>query len=293
MDYQYQPLNSWDEFENLCLHLFRLELKDDSIHKNGRQGTIQHGVDIFGKSLISGNLLGFQCKGKQIYPEKRIKKVEIDCEIKKAKNFSPKLDCLFFLTTASRDPSIQEYIRTINENNSIEFKVGVYFWDDIEIMLNKHPEVAQIFYPHTKIERLSSVDLRAYEKVCKLLPYDNCIYHIKNELFSPYFETDKLNPLYHFIELKNDPNIFFNDTNLAYIYHRMQIIADRIRYLIGRHSFPYNPLPGYNEFPYKDQSISQNARNFYLATLNEVVLDAQEFYEMHYEFIQYPYKKTA
>ncbi|MDM5142361.1 hypothetical protein OB959_21600 [Aeromonas bestiarum] len=293
MGYQYQPLSSWDEFENLCLNLFRLELKDDSIHKNGRQGTIQNGVDIFGKSFLSGKLLGFQCKGKQVYPERRIKQGEIDSEIEKAKNFEPKLDCLFFLTTASRDPSIQEHIRRINESISIDFEVGVYFWNDIELMLNKYPEVAMVFYPNSKMDYLSRVDLSSHKKVCGLLPYDDFIYHIKNEIFSPYFEIDKLNPLYCFIELRNDPNVFFNNDDLSFIYRRMQIVADRMRYLIGTHSFPYNTRSGYNEFPYKDQSISQKGRDFYLATLNEVVLDAQEFYELYCEFIQYPHKKTA
>lgn len=293
MGYQYQPLNSWDEFENLCLNLFRLELRDDSIHKNGRQGTKQNGVDIFGKSSLSGKLIGYQCKGKQVYPERRVKQSEIDGEIVKAKNFKPKINCLVFLTTASRDPSIQEYIRQINESGSIDFEVGIYFWNDIEMMLNQSPDVAKAFYPNFKKDYLSRVDLSSHEKICELLPYDEFIYHIKNEIFAPYFEVDKLSPLYHLIELGNNPNVFFNNDDLAFIYRRMQIVADRMCYLIEKYSFPCNTKFGWNEFPYKDQSTSQKGRDFYFVTLNEVVSDAQEFYELYCEFIQYPNRKTA
>ena len=73
------PSGNWQDFEDLCLKLWRLRLIDAK--KNGRAGQPQAGVDIFGRDpkteawvgirpfhLYSGNTLGDQ---RDLYHEKQ------------------------------------------------------------------------------------------------------------------------------------------------------------------------------------------------------------------------------
>lgn len=62
MDYREAkaPPDRWQDFEDLCLQLWRPRLIDAK--KHGRQGQPQAGVDVFGRDPKTGARWGVQCK---------------------------------------------------------------------------------------------------------------------------------------------------------------------------------------------------------------------------------------
>jgi hypothetical protein len=80
---QLPPPNSWDEFEDLCADLFQEEWRDWHVVRHGREGQRQDGVDIYGRPN-GADYSGVQCKGKKLFPPKKLKISDIDGEVEKA-----------------------------------------------------------------------------------------------------------------------------------------------------------------------------------------------------------------
>ncbi|TMO57107.1 restriction endonuclease [Pseudoalteromonas phenolica] len=157
--YQYQPLGSWNDFEHLCRDLFEHEWSSRVTNLNGRNGSRQKGVDIYGYPNNKQQLYGVQCKGKEIYPEKAISIDEIKNEIAKALQFTPRLTHFIFATTARRNVAIQEQLREyLNESNLLPFTVAICFWDDIEAKLNQYVHIATKFYPNQQNNKRSLIE---------------------------------------------------------------------------------------------------------------------------------------
>lgn len=125
-----------DIFEDLCLDLCKANIDYENSQRNGRRGQRQNGVDIFARKLKSLEWIGIQCKVKT---GDKIEKNEINDEINKALTFNPRLTNYYIYTTAKRDAKIQEHIRKINDNNTLNglFNVEIIFWEDIETMLRE------------------------------------------------------------------------------------------------------------------------------------------------------------
>ncbi|UZJ63965.1 hypothetical protein OKW96_16355 [Sphingobacterium sp. KU25419] len=127
-----RPAN-WQDFETLCLKLWGEIWNCREIVKNGRMGQIQYGVDVYGVPEWDDQYYGIQCKGKDEYTNSQFTKREIDEEIEKAKQFSPKLKKLYFATTAVKDAAIEEHVRKANLKHKQEnlFEVHLFSWEDI------------------------------------------------------------------------------------------------------------------------------------------------------------------
>lgn len=124
--------------------------KDSNAQKNGRQGHPQHGVDVYGHPDSSSGFAGVQCKGKENFSNQRLSKTEVTEEVKKAKEFQPRLIDYTIATTAPRDVNIQEHARCLSafQEEGGSFRVTVCGWDDIEELLYEHePPIARSWYP--------------------------------------------------------------------------------------------------------------------------------------------------
>jgi len=135
--FQYPPPANWQDFESLCLALWREKLQDPATQKNGREGQSQNGVDVFGK--IGSFWWGIQCKGRQNYPPGAITWRELVAETRKALRFRPSLHAFVLATTAQRDALIQRAARRISALTRLN-SVMVFSWDDIceELALRPH-----------------------------------------------------------------------------------------------------------------------------------------------------------
>src|ERR1700693_6328627 len=87
-----RPPKYWEEFEDLCLDLFRRVWRHPTAQKNGRRGQLQHGTDIWGQpSDAGGKTHGIQCKGKGSCYGASVSENELRDELEKAKTFSTPL----------------------------------------------------------------------------------------------------------------------------------------------------------------------------------------------------------
>ena len=152
------------EFQEMIRDLFAQHWKDDNTLVYGRSGQGQNGVDVFGNPNKSNQNYGIQCK---VRKEKILTKKDIDDEIKKAKNFTPKLNTYIFATTTERDKNLQDLILEIsnNEKNAGGFEVQIKFWEDITSLFAEYPNIAKKYYPQfwNEKQRLK-LDYSIYEE---------------------------------------------------------------------------------------------------------------------------------
>lgn len=158
-----KPQN-WQDFETLCKKLWGEIWDCPEIKKNGRQGQTQNGVDVCGMPKGETGYYGIQCKGKDEYIGKNFTPKEIDKEIEKAKNFTPKLKKLYFATTAEKDSKIEEYIRQSNLKNLAEglFEVHLYCWGDIVELIFENQNTYNYYVNSLNFKDNYSAELNFY-----------------------------------------------------------------------------------------------------------------------------------
>ena len=147
---QIPPPKYWQQFEDLCLDIFRHVWSDPTAQKNGRVGQPQHGTDIWGKAASDGRALhGVQCKGKDAAYGGSITEKEMRDEIQKAKSFTPPLLHWTLATTAPKDAAVEQFAREItHEHRSLGlFSVQVLGWEDLQSLLAEYPDVIERYYP--------------------------------------------------------------------------------------------------------------------------------------------------
>lgn len=139
-----KPAN-WQDFESLCLLLWREEWKSDDLKKNGRNGQAQNGVDISGHREGENEYSGIQCKCKP--GNSPLTQDEIDEEIENAKAFKPALRRLVFATSADKDAVIEEYVRVKDDENRRQglFSVDIKSWQDIIDLLERNKSVLNVY----------------------------------------------------------------------------------------------------------------------------------------------------
>lgn len=136
---------NWQDFESLCLLLWREEWKSEDIKKNGRNGQAQNGVDICGHRDGENEYSGIQCKCKP--GNKALTTNEIDNEIDNAQAFKPALKRLVFATTSDKDAALEEYVRIKDEENRKNglFTIDIKSWQDIVDMLERNKLVLNTY----------------------------------------------------------------------------------------------------------------------------------------------------
>ncbi|WP_214083868.1 tetratricopeptide repeat protein [Methanoculleus sp.] len=137
------PPTNWQDFELLCWDIFGETLDLFETKRYGRPGQAQQGVDIFGRSKKYHGWVGLQCKKKDVSPQAQLTEDEILQEVQKARTFTPPIVHYIILTTAPRDAKIQNFVAEISTQNqeSGQFSVEIYFWDDIADLLRKNPGI--------------------------------------------------------------------------------------------------------------------------------------------------------
>ncbi len=81
-----QPGN-WQDFQRLCLDLWKRIWDDPGAQINGRPGQMQDGIDIFGRPDQGSSYEGVQCKGKDGRYGHRVTEKELREEVEEAKSF--------------------------------------------------------------------------------------------------------------------------------------------------------------------------------------------------------------
>lgn len=147
---QIPPPQHWQQFEDLCLTLFRHVWGDPRAQQNGRSGQPQAGTDISGQPRHeAGRWHGVQCKGKDAGLGAMVTIAELEREVEKAKGFSPALGEWILATSGPKDAKVEQRAREISEAHSKDglFRVRVFGWNDLLSLMDDHPEVIAQHYP--------------------------------------------------------------------------------------------------------------------------------------------------
>jgi hypothetical protein len=140
--FRYRAPKTDDEFEEFCLALYKLHLALPGLTRYGRRGQRQHGIDLIDLEVPPPNV-AIQCKAEGIeavYPEKRLR-YEVDNPLS-----APfKLKRFIVLSTSKASTDLQIAISQINAAHMEigQFIVEFKGWNEIERILDDHPEVAQ------------------------------------------------------------------------------------------------------------------------------------------------------
>ncbi len=141
----YPPLD-WQDFERLCLALFRRHYRHPEAQRLGRQGQKQFGIDIVLLTDKATSVIGIQCKCHSHGIQPTLD--EISYEVAKAETFDPPLTSFSFVTTAQRDQGTQRAVLNLSKQRlqAGQFAVDVWFWDDINEILNQYDDIANSYY---------------------------------------------------------------------------------------------------------------------------------------------------
>jgi len=134
-----------EDFESLCLRLYRKHWDVPNLQKLGRRGDKQSGGDLVGTDK-QGRVCFIQCKRRNY--DRSLTAKEAEADIAAAKDMDPKVDRFGIATTSKRNPRLQKYIakKNIEHQSSGLFSVELDSWDDINELLNQHPDIAASIY---------------------------------------------------------------------------------------------------------------------------------------------------
>jgi hypothetical protein len=135
---------SWEELEVIVADLLQREWRDPNLHRNGRSGQSQQGVDIYGRREGKGSYLGCQVKDRESVTEP-----ELRAEVSAAKSFAPPLGHYILAYAGPTDARLQEVARriTLEHEESALFSVNVWSWPDTCRRLTDYPELLESHYP--------------------------------------------------------------------------------------------------------------------------------------------------
>ncbi|WP_395448936.1 hypothetical protein ACHMW7_03195 [Aminobacter sp. UC22_36] len=149
----------WQDFEKGSALLWRRILDDPSIHRFGKNGQAQHGMDMYGyRDGVTAKIVGVQCKCKG-QGEKASEK-ELRDDFEKALKYEPRLTEYFFTTTADDDAPLSTVAAKLTEEQRVlgrNIVVRAWGWDTLEDQISAHSDVALMFDPnHSPTAELQS-----------------------------------------------------------------------------------------------------------------------------------------
>jgi hypothetical protein len=146
MSERWPPPTDPNTFESLCADLWG-SICGRAVHKNGRNGQQQAGVDVYGKH--GDKWIGIQCKQRDELLRSKLTPAELAREVAAARHFEPRLSRFIVATTGASDATIQEVARQLTHEHSLEglFDVEVWSWTEIWAELNRRPALLRTVGP--------------------------------------------------------------------------------------------------------------------------------------------------
>ncbi len=157
------PPQNDEEFESFCLALWKKVWNDPHAQKYSTNPKGQKGIDIIGYPEGGRERHAIQCKVRS--KSEKLTNADIKADAVKAQEHDPPLKELIFATTAGRDPDTQDYVAKLSREYQDKgfFRILIYSWDDIEELVDTHPEVALLFYPQY-LDTATKISSRIYKK---------------------------------------------------------------------------------------------------------------------------------
>ncbi|MCQ1839155.1 tetratricopeptide repeat protein [Neorhizobium galegae] len=138
------------DFEDICVVLWKCILKDPSVQKVGRRGQKQKGVDLYGyRDRKRDQLVGLQCKLKT--GNRKLTEKEALGEFTEALTFEPTPSEYYILTTADDDQALQAYARKLSAEQAkkgVHIAFYIWGWGTLCDEASKFPDVLDAFDPN-------------------------------------------------------------------------------------------------------------------------------------------------
>jgi tetratricopeptide (TPR) repeat protein len=135
-------------FERASIVLWRCILIDPNVHRHGRRGQSQNGVDLVGiRNGDPAHLVGIQCKLKGV--GHKLTEKEVRDEVEKTATF-PELREYFIITTAPDDVELQRLASELTVDlaaNGRPLLIYVWGWNTLEERISEHAEARKAFDP--------------------------------------------------------------------------------------------------------------------------------------------------
>jgi predicted GNAT superfamily acetyltransferase len=137
MDLYFPVPHDWQAFERLVQSIAEFRYPDGSVQLYGRQGQSQGGIDVLVD--LHGTSIGIQCKHYVAGLKWAALTKECDTaqEHFSAANSRQGLTTFIAATTAQRDTALQDKLVKLNASSTYTFQVRVWFWEDINDVLNR------------------------------------------------------------------------------------------------------------------------------------------------------------
>ena len=110
--------------------------------------------------MHKGYLAGVQCKDRDEQLGRRLTTAEVDTECANARQFTPQISEFTIATTAPRDANIQQHVREANANETHDFKVHVWSWDEIQDEIRYRPQMLNAYYGEIDLEPGNPAEVR-------------------------------------------------------------------------------------------------------------------------------------
>lgn len=175
----------WQAFEQGSSILWRKILNDDSLHRFGRSGQAQHGMDMFGyRNGDPAKIIGIQCKCKG--HDEQATEAELRADLEKALRYEPQITEYYFTTTAPDHAPLQTIAAKITEEQRLlgrRIIVRAWGWGTLEQRISEHPDVALVFDPnHSATAKIQ--DSRHDQLMTLLKPLHDSIIAKPNGIFT-------------------------------------------------------------------------------------------------------------
>jgi hypothetical protein len=131
----------------MCHELLVSEHQPFQHARYGRGGQEQHGVDIVLRTSSDALPIGVQCKLKTELLHGQLSESEALKEYDKSCLYPGRLQRLWIITTSPRDARVQDLCETISTSWQRRHPVEALFWEDVEDLLDRHPQIAAQYYP--------------------------------------------------------------------------------------------------------------------------------------------------
>ena len=148
----------WQEFEDMCKDLLNFEYTNPVLKAEKNTSKIQHGVDVF-KFLSSGDVIGLQCKKREIDNNNPLSISEIEEEIINAKNFKPQLRHFIIATSIKVDSKTKEFVREKSQEQQKTGLFSIELWEPEKLndLVNSYDVIVKKYFSELLIERGVSV----------------------------------------------------------------------------------------------------------------------------------------
>lgn len=137
------------DFEEKCVILFREVLGDPNVHRLGRSGQAQSGVDLVGnRNSDPKKVVGIQCKLRA--PGHLLKAKEVRDEVRMAVKFTPHLTEYIIATTAPNDVKLSRLALTLSNQRRAKGRkltVRVWGWGVLTARINQYETAKNAFDP--------------------------------------------------------------------------------------------------------------------------------------------------